>query len=184
MHTPVYDGPIAGYVVNFIRKNQWRTARTHEFDDLKQEAYIVFMRVAEKYPDMDTPQHFMALFKMAWTNHFTDLANKHTNQSFQVQMPVYRGEDGEEAMEMDMAGDLNNDGELAVLLNEAPSEVVAVLNLFLSAPQEILDMALASWRGRDKRCKTGGSSKICRLLGLPQDCDVMQKVHDYFGGRH
>jgi hypothetical protein len=54
------------------------------------------------------------------------------------------------------------------------------LNLFLSAPTEIIELALAGWKGKDKRCKTNGSKKICHMLGLPQDLDVLQLVEDYF----
>jgi hypothetical protein len=55
-----------------------------------------------------------------------------------------------------------------------------VLNLFLSAPQELVEMALRSWSGnKDSRRKDGGSAHINRLLGLDPSRDVMQEVHDY-----
>jgi len=69
---------------------------------------------------------------------------------------------------------------LAIMLRQAPREVIMVMNLFLNAPTEIAEVALSGWRGKDKRCRAGGSKQICKLLGLPLDLDVMQMVDDYF----
>jgi hypothetical protein len=180
---PIFKGPIEGYVVNYIHKHLWKVQRTCERDDLLQDAYVVFLRVKSKYPDLDTPQHFMALFKTAWSRHFTDLANKDTEDRVLVSMRLRseENEDGDSGqLEADPAGDCDNDGSLAVMLRQAPREVTAVLNLFLSAPQELLDLALGSWNGQDKRCKAGGSARINKLLGLPVHLDALQTVHDYF----
>jgi DNA-directed RNA polymerase specialized sigma24 family protein len=177
-YSPTYDGPIAGYVVNHLHKNYWKVARTMPREDVLQEAYVVFLRCKRAYPDMDTPQHFMALFKTAYGRHFIDLARADTAERVVFELPSYDNEDGHH--ELEMAGDLNNDGELALLLEQAPSEVVSVLNLFLNAPQELLELALGSWQSTDKRCKTGGSRKLCALLGLPADKDIIKIVTDYF----
>lgn len=173
-----FKGPIEGYVVNHLKKNYWRVARLHERDDVMQEAFLVFLRVKVKYPELETPQHFMALFKTAWGNHFTDMANDDTQSRVLVDAPRVAFDDGE-SVEYDMPGDCDNDGLLAVMLAEAPKEVSMVLNLFLNAPQELLDVALGSWRGADRRCKAGGSKRINKMLGLPPDLDVMQLVNDY-----
>jgi predicted RNA methylase len=67
-----------------------------------------------------------------------------------------------------------------VMIRQAPREVTAVLNLFLSAPHEIMELALAAWTGPDKRKRAGGSERINRMLGLPLHVDAMQGVRDYF----
>lgn len=177
-YLPEFKGPIEGWVVNHATKNYWKVSRTLERADLMQEAYIVFMRCAGKYSDMDTPQHFMALYKTAWTRHFTDMANADTESRFITEMPRSRYDDNE--VEVETVGDRDNDGALAVMLRQAPAEVKMVLNLFLSAPQEILDMALGTWNGADKRCKAGGSKKICQMLGLPPELDVIKITEEYF----
>lgn len=179
-YKPQYDGPIAGWVVNHIQANFWRVARVMERDDLFQDAQEVFLRCAQRYPDMDTPQHFMALFQRSWSNHVHDLSTASTQRRAEVSMALKTEDSDESSFERDPVGELDNDGYLAVKLKQAPAEVKMVLNLFLNAPQEILEAALGSWRGRDRRCITGGSKKICRLLGLPDDLDVMQQVADYF----
>src|ERR1700760_3791319 len=75
-YLPEWKGEIEGYVMNTITRHGWRVESTHRREDLKQEAYIVFMRCAAKYPMLDTPQHFMSLFKRAWTNALNDLSVK------------------------------------------------------------------------------------------------------------
>jgi len=175
-----FKGPIEGYVVNSLKVNRWRIEASMTQDDAMQEAYFVFLRCSRKYPDVEA-KHFMALFKMAWHNELNDLANQDTKLRAMVpfQRTTARANGGEES-EYDPIGETDNEGALAVLIRQAPREVQAVLNLFLSAPQEILDLALAGWNGRNNRTKTGGSERICKLLGLQPDLDVLSLVEDYF----
>lgn len=179
MYSPIFEGPVEGFVMNFLAKNYWRVERTMTREDVKQEAYEIFLRVTRKYPSLETPQHFMALFKSAWFNHFTDRANEDTRSRIMVQPAIYVDESGAEVI-FENTGDTDNDGALAIMLRQAPREISMVLNLFLNAPQEFLEVALAGWQGRDRRCKAGGSRKICQMLGIPEDRDVLKAVEEYF----
>lgn len=180
-YSPEYQGPIAGYVINHMKKNYWKVAATMPREDLLQEAYVVFLRCKRKYSHLEAPQHFMALFKTAWCHQFLDFANEDTASRCLVEMPRMRFSEGDD-VEFEPQGDGDNDGALAIALDQAPSEVKAVLQLFLNAPAELLEIATASWKGNDKRCKAGGSKRINQLLGLPEELDVMQMTRDYFGG--
>lgn len=178
-YSPNFEGPIEGWVVNGMRANYFRVENTHSREEYLQEAYLVFLRVKGKYEGKVTePKHFMSLFKRAWTNELNDLATKATHVRRFVQMPMLRSDDGDEA-EYEPVGELDNEGFLAVLVRQAPREVSMVLNLFANAPQELLELALSSWRGKDRRYSHGGSEPICRLLGLDPNLDVMQRVEDY-----
>lgn len=182
-YSPEWSGPIEGWTVNFVAKNLWKVARTQQRDDVMQEAYEVFMRVCRRYPEVEDAPHFMALYKTSWVRHFTDLANADTADRVTTGMTVQRRGAGEEdeGDERDFVGATDNDGALSVLIRQAPAEVKAVINLFLSAPQEILDMALAGWSDRrDARYATGGSRRLCRLLGLDDSLDVMAMVEQHF----
>jgi hypothetical protein len=120
----------------------------------------------------------MALFKRAWVNHFTDLAyadSRHRNETVPLVI-----EFDDDSVAVEPMGETNNEGELAIKLRQAPNEVRMVLNLFLSAPTEMLETALAGWSGTDRRRKDGGSKRVCALLGLPIDYDVMAVVREYF----
>jgi len=174
VYVPVFAGPLEGWTVNYCRQHYWRVKRSLPWEDLMQEAQLVFLRCKAKYWYVEEPKHFMALFKTAWTHQFTSFSVADSDGRF-----ITSGaEDDEQAP--DGVGELTNDGELAVMLRQAPREVLMVLNLLLSAPTEIMDIALSSWNGQDARCKTGGSERICKMLGLPANLDVMQMVVDYF----
>ncbi len=179
LHTPEFKGPIEGYVVNFLKKNFWRIANTHEYEEALQEAHVVFLRCASRYTMIEEPQHFMALFKTAWTNQFNDLSNRATDvRATQVQ----RGAEDEDAdAGLDVVGELENAGQLAVMIKQAPKEVLMVLNLFLNAPSELLELAAATWRAQG-RYRADGDKAVCRMLGLPEESRPVTKTVEYFGG--
>lgn len=177
-YTPQWKGPIEGYVVNFATRHLWKVQATMERADVLQEAYLVYMRCADKYPAMDTPQHFMSLFKTSWSRRFTDLANADTRRRAMMHpLTSGRDNDGEEMQIQEPVGDLDNAGVVATLIRQAPAEVKLVLQLLISCSQELLDMALgSSWQadGRD------GSARINRLVGLPEGYDSVREVRAYF----
>lgn len=181
MSTSEFKGPIEGYVVNFLAKNYWRVQRSIPRDDCMQEAIVVYLRCKRKYPDVED-KHFMALFKTAWGNHFTDLSNSDTSRRAEVSESD-RLEFQQRAGGMDElaehVGDLENDGYLSTMIRQAPREIAMVLSLFLDCPSELLEMALDSWR-RNGRYRAGGSRHINKMLGFHPDRDVLKEVEDYF----
>jgi hypothetical protein len=174
-YTPKWDGFICGFVVNFLKKNYWRVASHMEYQDCMQEAQYTFLRLKAKYGRLDTPQHFMALYKTTWTREFDDLtllATKHRNE-------VCEADTEDESYCLNI-GDLNNEGELAIMIEQAPSDVKIVLQLMLTAPVEVLDMFSSVWRQRGKK-KEFGNTHLCELLGLPPKTDIVGKINSYFG---
>lgn len=181
-YQPRWGGAIEGYVVNYAVRNLWRVGASMELGDVVNEAYLVFDRCARKYPELDTPQHFMALFKTSWVRHFTDLSNADTaTRAALVPIMSKRNEDGEEMSVAEPVGDLDNEGVLTTLVRQAPREVALVLRLFAQAPQELLELALASWNPQGKR-HSAGSGRINALLGLPADFDAIGAVYTHFRG--
>lgn len=177
-YLPEFKGPVEGYVVNYLKKNLWRVAATHDHTDAMQEAYLVFLRTASRYPLLDTPQHFMALFKTSWINEFNDMSVRATAARHLVSENDDSTE--EDAWVHDSIGDLDNDGLLAVMIRQAPVEVLMVLNLFLNAPQELLELAAVTWR-KNGRYRNDGDKAVARMLGLPPDSTPVSDTQRYFG---
>jgi len=181
-YRPEWKGPIEGYVVNFLAKSLWRVSPTHDRDDALQEAYVVFLRCAAKYPLLDTPQHFMALFKTTWTNEFNDISVKASTARKAVPLSQLtrvdeKGDDVE--VPHDMAGATDNNGLLVQMIKEAPREVLMVLNLFLSAPTELLELASTTWREQGKH-SAGGERWVEKMLGLTRGTNPIKQTEDYF----
>lgn len=176
-HPMTFKGPIEGYVVNFLTSQYWRVAASLEFDDALQEARLVFCEVSLKYPEVED-RHLMALFKTAWSNRFVDLAKKDTKHR---QLVSDQGLDQETGLPVtkDFAGDLDTDGMLLLLIEQAPSEVRTVLSLFLNAPSELLELAVNAWKFRGRR-RAEGNQMLNECLGLPSGSDPLGTVEEYF----
>lgn len=148
-----------------------------QWADAMQEAYLVFMRCERKYTELKTPSQFMALFKLAWINQVNDLSRMDSKLRLCVS-ETQELEDGDQQPH-ELMGETDNAGFLAVLLREAPDDVRRILALMLTAPQELLDVVLAEWRGHDGRKSDGGGKRINAALGLPKDTDALALVHQY-----
>lgn len=178
-YQPEFKGPIEGWVVNQLTRGKlhyWKVERTLSREEVMQEAYECFLRCCKHFPKSpayDTPQAFMALYKKAWHNQFTDLTLYDTadRQCHSV--------DAHEVQPEEPAGALENDGYLSILIQEAPREVAMVLSLFLNAPSELLELATAAWRAGGRN-SPGSSKHLCKLLGLDPSCDPVSLVEDYF----
>lgn len=72
-----FPGPIQGHAINAARRFFPRLCADYEFEDLLQEAYLVFMKCKRKYAaKIDNPKWFMAIFRVSLHNHFINLTKK------------------------------------------------------------------------------------------------------------
>lgn len=173
-YAPIFKGVIEGYTVNYLHEHHWKIARSVPWDDAMQTAYVVFLRCKRKFPRskaLNTPQAFMALYKRAWANEFTDMANADTEKRCELQEPP--------TPLAEPIGDLDNDGMLNIMIREAPREIQMVIALFLNTPQEVLELALSAWRDGGHN-GAGGNRHIAKLLGLDPRIDTLKLVEDYF----
>jgi len=179
-YTPQWKGFIEGYVKNFMVANYWRVANHMGYEDCIQEAHFLFFRLKKKYGNLDTPQHFMTLFKRSWMNEFNDFSSAATKHRKEVYIDDLKEINFEytffEGVEF---SELENDGELAVMIEQAPSDIKLVLQLLLSAPIEVLDMFRSAWKSRGKY-NDFGNTHLCSILGLPDKTDVVEKINNYF----
>lgn len=175
LYFPEWKGPVEGWVVNNMRSQFWRVARIMDHDDYMQEAHCVFLRCAARYPVVDTPQHFMSLFQRTWLNRVHDLSRSNSAAALEVKPGL--DEDGEERMVAEPVGDTECLGFVTVLIHQAPDEVRSVLALLLSAPSELLELALQSLRGKSDRSL---NRWLNDRIGLPQHHDTVARVRAHF----
>ena len=135
--TPQYDGPIAGWAVNFIKKNFWRVGVQYEFEDLLQISYIIFLECAGRYP-VKNARHFMALFKRCLSNRLHDIAEARTREHVAMVRDLPETTSYDEIVARH-AGDMNNGGFLGVFVSEAPPDVRRVLTLLLDGNSKLAD---------------------------------------------
>lgn len=176
LYFPEWKGPIEGWVVNTMRSQFWRVSRIMDHEDYMQEARCIYLRCAARYPMLDTPEHFMSLFKRAWLNRLHDLSRSNSAAALEVKPGV--DEDGEDRIVADPIGETDCSGFVTTLMNQAPAEVRAVLALMLSAPAELLDLALQSLRGRSDRTL---NRWLNARIGLPPRYDTVAQVRAHFG---
>ena len=179
-YLPRFEGPIEGYVKNYLAKHYWKVASSMEHDDCMQEAFLVFLRCAEKYGVMDSPQHFMALFKTAWIRHYTDMAYKDSaaREVLSYGHQVESEEDGVHDLLDLVPGDLDTDGYLSRLLAAAPHDVATVLSFFLSAPPQLIQAVGEAWAAKGRKHKDG-NKMLCQALGFPRGSDLIGSVERY-----
>lgn len=180
--TPDFDGELEGYVHNQLKRHFWRVSKTLAYDDVMQEARLVFVECRARYCPIDTPQHFMSLFKTAWYRRFTDLAYTSSRKT-DHEVPDFRIYDEGEGVDTFIStaqGETGNAGPVLVALHRAPAEVKAVLSLMLNAPQEMVEAVEAAWKAKGKK-RGMGNAHLCRLLGRPEGEDLLGHVRDYFG---
>lgn len=175
-----WEGVFEAYTASYVHKNLWRLRRTCDEDDAMQEARIVFLRCARQYKDaVDNAAWFMSLYKRSLAARFADLATKdgHVRSVGELMCDVI--DDTEGGVMLEPIGETANEGELAVLVAQAPSEVREVLALLLNAPIEIMELAAGAWRSKGRK-SAFGNAMLNMLLGRPAEHPTLERVRDYF----
>jgi len=177
-YQPAFDGVIASWTTKHLHQNQWRVRIIcPTWNDLMQEAHLIFVVCRQRYCDTGRVvcmPHFMALYKTSLIHRVHRLAQKDSRIRSVESSPV----DNDEGTDpMDSVGELENMGVLNVLLRQAPREVTLVLSLLAGAPSELLGIILGP-----KVTEAHLSKKLCKLLGLPPDCDPLAMTRAHFQG--
>lgn len=169
---PQWRGSIESWTKNYIRNNLWRAPRGYEFQDLLQDGYEKFLKCFKKYPEVTEPQHFMSLYKRAFSNHLHDLSNYASHQTENVAKSSDE-EEGDDLIES-AVGEYSNDGEIQNLIQNAPEHVRQVLEVLAKPVNESPLEAPRKFRfGTEKvPISDGGlynrettNERVCRVLG-------------------
>jgi hypothetical protein len=163
---PVWEGSVRAWTINYLRKNKWRYDPILELDDLLQDAYLVFMRVAEKYPRVVEAPHFMALYKTALLNELIDAANENT-----ARRGAMCDEADANALVEKMTCNLSEDGAMTLLLASAPPEVRLFLSVFAN-DDHLLELRRPYRRHRGLP-RDSFNSRVKQALGIDSDADLV-----------
>lgn len=169
----LWPGPAEGYAKNQVHRHLWRMHGREQFEDLMQEAFLVYTKVESRYVnEIDNPQWLMALFREALQHRLTDLARR----NFRRYTSELTGES--EAMEEvidEHAQPLDMITQLITALDKAPSEFRAALLVLIKAPDELLEEVQKMARRSIGRA----SQFVCRLTGQPDDRELLVRAREY-----
>lgn len=166
--SPVWEGPTEDWAKGFIRKNKWRCDHIHDFKDLLQDAYLVFLRIAEKYPRIVDQGAFMALYRAAMMNHMHDHARYMRRKHEQHQeTPVDVSE-----LYSGRIGDLTNDGYLSILIKSAPTDLRSAIICLLENPPSL---------HRRNGHRENLNMKLVRIIGCDESIDLTGGIRQLLG---
>lgn len=171
-YVPVFKGEVEGYVANHLKKNMWRVAKSMEYQDVMQEAYLCFLQVAKWYEGkIVNAAHFMAIYKKAWHDTFFHLAYSSSK--------VAKEKSTAPTMVEKVVTQSYNYGPLLVKINSAPEEIKDVLRILFTAPAEVL--AVFEQELKMTSQKTCGINKaLCKLIGAdPNKVNLKTQLMNY-----
>lgn len=168
---PQWEGPVKGWARKFLYKNKWRCDPILDADDLLQDAYIVYLKVVDRYPEVREPAHFMSLYQTTLRNEVHTWAR---------QMEDRRGV----AVNVEAdAPEYTNWGHVAASLSKAPDELKRVLHIFENS-QLLAELQYEPKRKRFSRKnlvpRENLNAKLSRLAGLDCNYDVLTALREMF----
>jgi hypothetical protein len=173
---PKFEGPFAAWTYKYVNANLWKFADQYTFEDMIQEAAMKFAVCVRKYPMVDEPKHFMALYKQAVANHFIKLAKKaslnraHINDNYSLSIDA-----DDEHPKFEPAGE-QSPAELMCLWRTAPVEVKRLIKLLASGKLRNEPM----WRYANGTRETS-NEYWARQLGLdPAKVDLFRMARSHF----
>ena len=169
------------YVHNFLKKNYWKVETLFSYEETVSEAKLQFVRTLVRLKKRDcvieNEKHLMSLFKTSWSNHFITLSNKATHERF---ITTSFNAETHEIMQTQLSEDLDNFGELEIMLQQAPSEIKQVLTMLMNSPAEVIEVIRDCFFSIPSKSNT----LLCRLLGKnPDTVNLVQKTLDYLDVR-
>jgi PAS domain-containing protein len=169
------------------KKHHWRVFTWMDFEDMIQEGYIAWYRVAQKYPHITQRAHIMRLFQITYLNRFNDLSKWRTRlpEFLACDINVTHGRRGLgpvttelEIFDLLLAADLEL-GTIQTMFAAAPAPVKAAVKLF-SCPIGCKKLR-ALYRRRVGGSRETFNQRLCRLTGYdPNQVDIPGLMLQHF----
>ena len=161
---PGWTDSLYKYAVNCLSRNVWKFGREMDLDDLLQESYFLFLRLQEKYPEVEIDSaHFMGLWKVALRNNFViNLAAKRTRRR-------------ESSLPIDIGYEPSYDSiDWGLDLDDAPEQVKTLIK------------NISEYQRRPRRLNKDGkrettNERLCRIAGLPTTVPLRRLFEKWLG---
>lgn len=156
------------WVQRYLRKNFWRVAALMEYEDLDQEAAIVWLRCSKAYGHAG-PKAVMAGFKVAIGNHLNNLSTRSTRHRG---IFCDLGLDDPAQLEQLTTNLADSAPTASKTLSQIPAELAELFNSL-----KRLDAAQLAAIGLSRTRRNGGMREttnefLCRVFGLDRSKDV------------
>lgn len=171
MHKFMDDGA-KRWLYKYAKKNYWRIAAWHEFDDLIQFGYVEYAEVLHRYPQATEPSHKMRLFQLCFRSKIEDLVRANSKQIDDARSDIVEIFDGDAVLFLDSF-------DLRGALLKAPQIIKEALALFTNEKmrEELQKPFIRYDNGRRETL----NDRWCNLLGKdPSSIDVVQELKMYF----
>jgi hypothetical protein len=129
-----WPGPWAKWASRYCQQNLWRVSHVlGEREDAMGECAFLYCKCRARYGAVvDNPAWFMRLYQLTVTSHFNDLSGRNTRGQLVI----------ERAWKSNFVE--APEGELAVKIQSASSELKQVLEVLFHAPREMFDGLIGS----------------------------------------
>ena len=135
---PFLDVGMRRWLLNSAKRNFWRVAPWYDLDDLIQDAYLCFYTCRARYvtltekdqPSDEDKRRFMAIIKVAFTNHVNILARRKGPEVLVAELSR-DGESMDSTLER-YAGAVEGEAMLLWSLTKAPQELLTLLDFIAS----------------------------------------------------
>ncbi len=161
-----WDGVFEGWTAKFIRRNKWRCDSIDEFDDLMQDAKVIFSRLRHKYPKVVEPKHFMSLYQISIRNYFHD-KSRYVRRKRAAGIVDATYEDASRTVSYfdRRMSDLTNPGYMKALIEEMPDELKLVLSTLTHTTRRRLRIKQPKSK-LPLRQRESLNKRLCRTLNL------------------
>jgi DNA-directed RNA polymerase specialized sigma24 family protein len=156
---------------NYANKNFWRVASWMDYDDLVQDGYMCYADTIRRYPNTQTREHTMSLFKLVFRSHIEDLVRKSRKQV----LDEARSDIVEIVDNYTYSPD-NSDFNAMIL--KAPKVVRDAVLLFLD--DSTLEQLRQPYRRDDLGRRETLNDRICKLLNKPNSLNLVALLRQHF----
>jgi len=168
---PQWHGDVETWASKFINANLWRCDKILSKEDLLQEAYIIFMKIFERYPRVSQPNHFISLFQTSFRNYI------HDHSRYMQRKKLVHEDTTADVSELftNTIGEVTHSGYLALLLDEMPEELKMALEALANQEPELYSKRQ---RGMPRE---NLNMKLRRILGFEDTFDFKGSLYSLLG---